>query len=218
MKVRICTKYQWKSGELCLCVSTERKMWLWQRIPNWSQCRHRYGFREMHVHKWCADKPLKWHSISRLGLESLDMQNSLSLSPFSYCSEASICPRKPVPTPNSCIFTHRVRGVLLCFEQCGSLLMTSQLSSGRNWCQNGQEDEESSAYYTGTATTAASLGSHEYLDISWPRLMCAPISDSYLTPLEGLTAGPCQAAPGAPVLHPVSLYSSLLKECLVSAS
>lgn len=86
---------------------------------------------------------------------------------------------------------HRVREVLLCFEQCGSLLMTSQLSSGRRWCQNGQEDEESSAYYTGTAT-AASLGSHEYIDNCLPRLMCAPIS--YLTPLDGLTTGPCQAA------------------------
>lgn len=93
--------------------------------------------------------------------------------------------------------------------------MTSQLSSGRSWCQNGQEDEESSAYYTGTAT-AASPGSHEYLDNCWPRLMCTPISDSYLTPLEGLTTGPCQAALGFQLL-PVSHYSSLLKACLLSA-
>lgn len=134
---------------------------------------------------------------------------------LSYCLEASICPLKPVPTSSSCIFTHRVREVLLCFEQCGSLLMTSQLSSGRSWCQNGQEDEESSAYYTGTAT-AASPGSHEYLDNCWHRLMCTPISDSYLTPLVGLATGPCQAALGFQLL-PVCLYFSLLKACLLSA-
>lgn len=73
--------------------------------------------------------------------------------------------------------------------------MTSQLSSGRSLCQNGQEDEESSAYYTGTAT-AASLGSRDYLDNCWPRLICTPISDSYLTPLEEQTTGPCRAALG----------------------
>lgn len=90
--------------------------------------------------------------------------------------------------------------------------MTSQLSSGRSRCQNGQKDEESSAYYTGTAT-AASLGSHEYLDNRWLGLMCTPISDSYLTPLEELTTGPCQAAPGVPALLPVSHCSPLLKSC-----
>lgn len=99
------------------------------------------------------------------------------------------------PESSCCIFTHQMREVLLCFEQCGSLLMTSQLSSGRIWCQSRQEGEESSAYYTSTAM-AASLGSHEYLDNCWPRLMCTPIRDGYLTPLEGLLTGPCQAAQG----------------------
>lgn len=135
---------------------------------------------------------------------------------FSYCLEASICALKPIPTSSSCIFTHREREVLLCFEQCGSLLMTSQLSSGRSWCQNGQEDEESSAYYTGTAM-AASLGSHEYLDNCWPRLMCGPISDSYLTPLERLATGPCQAALGFHYCSQCPIFLPLLKACLLSA-
>lgn len=87
---------------------------------------------------------------------------------------------------------------LLCYTvfwaKSGSLLITSQLSFGRSWCQNGQEGEGSSAYYTVT-TIEASLGSHhEYLDNCWPGLMCIPISDGYPTPLKGLTTGLCQAA------------------------
>lgn len=63
---------------------------------------------------------------------------------FSHSSGGSSC----ILTSSGCAFICRQREVLLCFEECGSLLITSQLSSGRSWCQNGQEGADSSVYHT----------------------------------------------------------------------
>lgn len=67
---------------------------------------------------------------------------------FSHSSGGSSCILILALTPSGCAFTCQQREVLLCFEECGSLLITSQLSSGRSWCQNGQEGADSSVYHT----------------------------------------------------------------------
>lgn len=59
--------------------------------------------------------------------------------------------------------------------------MTIQLSSGRSWCQNGQEGEEGSVHYTGSSATV-SPDTHEYSGHCRPWLMCFPVRSCFLTP------------------------------------
>lgn len=115
---------------------------------------------------------------------------------FSYCSDASIVPWKSFSTLSSCIFTQRAREVLLCFWRIWSFANDFPAVIWKKLVPKWAGRWRKHSLLHTCSSTAVSLGSYEYLDNCWTRLMCTLISGSYQTPLEGLCIRACQEAPG----------------------